>query len=366
MGGSIIADNWSLQTVAELLTDGLVESNTAAIQIDRTTESHTYVPLPQAAVSFEALFDLIADLVLRDQVLVDEKFTDTWLSIGGDLNRISERDLIRPIAFLNQGKKLDGPRAEFVHRLCMTSSIKALHQRNVEEWDRNQETPDQMLSSTLWGGAGMLARAFINEKGYTPHPLRRRLFQQANLVLRIEDGTARLNSIIEDKHVSLSKATFGSDTLYSLRINLPPIPVLAIREARDASQLLPIALQLREEFQGLREWLREYQQAITSGDPSEREPFEKILRSISTFADSRSGKVDPNTPTFTVGLGVFKVALKADPMEFLRSKFGVRANANRLLFSGSGTSELSRLLGFFGHRHSPLALKLFEHFSGPS
>ena len=363
---SIIADNWSLQTIAELLKAGPVDDTCDAILFDKATESHKYVPLSQAAISFEALFDLLTDIVLRDQLLVDDDFTNTWTQIGGGLEQLSELDLIRPIKFLNQPEKINGPRAEFVDRLCVTSSIRALHQRNADEWNRIRETPDPMLSVALWGGAGMLARAFVNEKGYTPHPLRRRLFQQANIVLRVEDATSRLDSLVNEKRANLHKSAVGPDTLYSLRLGLPPIPVQVIREAHDASQLLPVALQLREQYQELRDWLGEYQEAVTVGDPTEQARFEKALRSVSKYIDSKIGLADTNAPTFTVGVSVLKIAFKTGPIEFIKNQFGVRANANRLVLSGSGLEELNRLLGFFGHRHSALAAKMFEHFRAKS
>jgi len=362
MSGSVIADNWSLQTVAELLDSGLDESAVDAILFDKASESHSYAPLPNAAVSFEALFDLIADLVLRDQLLVDEAFTNTWKSIAGVLDQLSNLDLIRPVNFLNEPERLNGPRSEFVDRLCVTQSIRAAHQKNTDAWDQTGIAADPLLSTTLWGGAGMLARAFVNEKGYTPHPLRRRLFQQANVVLRAEDTAMRLTSLIREKRASFSKSMHGNDALYSLRLSLPPIPIRVIREAQDASQLLPIALQLRDEFQELRGWLGEYQAAITNAGQSERAPFDKILRSISTYIDSRIGLADPNAPTFTIGVGVLKVAFKARPIEFIKNQFGVRANVNRLVLSDSGSDELNRLLGFFDHRHSSLAVKVIEHF----
>jgi hypothetical protein len=208
----------------------------------------------------------------------------------------------------------------------------------------------------------MLARAFVFDKIYTPHPLRRRLFQQARVMLADEDAVVRVTGVIRDKRASISQSSFGNDTLYALRLSLPPLPILAIREASDASQLLPVALQMRREYQELRDWLGEYQQALTSTDFSDRERFEKVLRSISTYADSRIGRVDPNAPTFTAGLGVLKVAFKGHPIEALRNRLGVRATMNRLILAGSGQAELRKLLGFFGHRDSAMALRLVQYF----
>jgi hypothetical protein len=362
MGTSVIADNWSLQTIAELLVDGLTDGSVESIKFDKSAGTHSYASLPEAGISLEALFDLLTDIVLRDQLLVDEKFTSTWSPIGGGLHELVERQLILPTQFLADPTRIEGPRAEFVERLCITPSIREAHEVNAQGWNRDGVTPDPMLSAALWGGAGMLARAFVNEKGYTPHPLRRRLFQDAGIVLRVEDSPSLLAAVIREKRASLTRSSIGNDLLYGLRITLPPIPILVIREAHDVSQLLHIAMQIRDSFQGLRDWLAEFQLAITSEDFFNRESFEKILRSISTYIDSLKGSVDPNAPTFTAGVGALKVATKQNPLERLKNKFGIRANANRLILSGAGVEEFNRLLGFFGHRHSALGIKLFEHF----
>jgi hypothetical protein len=362
MGGSLISDNWSLQNVAELLVDGPSDGIAEAIKVDKAAGTHALEPLPGSVVSFEALFDLITDIVLRDQLLVDNKFVSTWKGVSNDLDKLVENEIVRPIEFLAQPEQLDGPREEFVRRLCVTKSIKALHERNTRDWSRVQEVSDPLLSATLWGGAGMLARAFVSEKGYSPHPLRRRLFQQANIVLGVEDATSNLVGVIREKRASLSNSVFGGDSLYALRLSLPPIPMLVIREANSISQILPMAVQMRGEFQELRDWLRQYQAAISDSTFSERGRFEKVLRSISTYIESKKGFADSDSPTFTAGITALKVALKGNPIERLRNQFGVRSTANRLILFGTGIQEFHRLLRFFGHGNSELSAKLIEHF----
>lgn len=362
MGGSLIADNWSLQNIAELFAAGVDDSSAAAISVNKAADTHAYEALPQAAISFEALFDFITDIVLRDQLLVEQRFTSTWTNFDTNLDKLADANVIRPFEFLVQAEKLAGPRNEFLERLCLTGSIRAAHERNSQEWARARETPDPTLSATLWGGAGMLARAFISEKGYTPHPLRRRLFQQAGMVLPHEDVAAKLVATVEESRARISKSMSGGDALYALRLKLPPLPVIVIREASSASQLLAVALQVRSEYQELRDWLREYQQALTSSDVSSWTRFEKTLRSISTYIESLRGIGDSNAPTFTAGFGVLKVAFKGRPVEAVRNQFGVRAAVNRLILTGSGLQELKRLLGFFDHRQSATAMKVIEHF----
>lgn len=69
MSQSIISDNWSLQNISELLIDGIDPSNAHFVIPNSATDSHEYKIVPMAVIAFEALFDLITDIILRNQIL---------------------------------------------------------------------------------------------------------------------------------------------------------------------------------------------------------------------------------------------------------------------------------------------------------
>ncbi|ENJ5962798.1 hypothetical protein AB1Z15_004072 [Vibrio parahaemolyticus] len=78
MSQSIISDNWSLQDIGGLLTGGIDESKSHYIAIDKENDRYSYEDSLSAIINTEALFDLLTDIILRDQILVEENFISAW------------------------------------------------------------------------------------------------------------------------------------------------------------------------------------------------------------------------------------------------------------------------------------------------
>lgn len=360
---SVISDNWSLQDISELLIDGIDSGIGHVITPDIETDSHAYDDIPSAVIAIEALFDLITDVILRDQILVDENFAGAWLKEGGALNVLAEESVVRTFPFLGDPAQLVGPRDEFVARLCVTNSLRREHQENVLGWESERKTPNRYLSQVIWGGAGMLARAFVYEKGYTPHPVRRRLFQGAGIALSDTDAALRACNVISEKRASIRVLQSSRDELYSLHVNMDPLPIRVIRESSCLEDIPTIALQMRKEYTELRDWLGLYQQSIHSGDYKDIQKYQKILSSISQYVDSAMGKVSPDAVTFTAGIDILKVAIKGSPLNALQNQFGVRAMINKLILGTSGDAELKKFLKFFGHHNTSVGMRVLKHFS---
>lgn len=362
MTSVVVADNWSLQEVSSLLKYGIDKSDGSVIVIDSKSNTHRYEDVPHAALAFEALFDLVTDIVLRDEIWIDSKFSDAWEDFG-ILDSAVLSGVIKRFDFLGQAQELVSPRDEFVKRMCVTESLKLAHQENVREWELCGQTPDRYLSQTLWGGAGMLARSFVYRAGYTPHPARKRLFKQAGIALADNNAAIKVARTIHEKRADIYVVESSGGDLFSLQVTLPPLPVQIIREAKGPQDLIPVALQLREEYKELRGWLSQYQEALNSGDFADLNKYRSVLRSISSYVDARSGRSDSDDSTFTVGIDAFKTALKGRPINYLKNQFGVRSMINKLITTRSGSAELDKLLDFYQHRGSDIGLKVLEHFA---
>jgi len=363
MSQSVISDNWSLQNIAELLSSGIDESEAHYITIDKENDCYSYEASMSAIINTEALFDLITDIILRDQILVEEKFVNTWNWEGNPFQKALSQGVIRPYPFLVDYKKLRPPREEFISRLSLTSDLKKDHEENRLGFLKDRFAPHGYLSQTLWGGAGMLARGFVYEKGYTPHPVRKRFFTEAGIMVSGEDSVLKLNNLVSEKRASIASVHNRGSELYALNVNMLPLPIRVIQESNSARDLIDVALELRKEYQELRDWLNCYQLALSDGSYKDIIKFSKILQSISKYVDSMIGKVDSDAPTFTAGIGVLKVAMKGQPINALSNQFGVRSMVNRLIVSRSGTSDIKKYLDFFGHKNSVVGMKVIDHFS---
>ena len=177
MGQRVIADNWSMQAVNELFTQGLDPDDNPGIA-PLTDPDKPPSALPQAVIDLEALFDLLTDVMLRDQILVDDQFHDAWFGQGEPLAELARRSIVRPHAFFDHPERLEAPRRDFLRRLVLNDTMANEQASNEAAWKDTRTTPHTFTSQLVWGGAGMLARAWIYEAPYTPHPLRRRLFQR--------------------------------------------------------------------------------------------------------------------------------------------------------------------------------------------
>ena len=361
MTQSRISDNWSLQDVSSLFAQGL--ENTFSEEIVFKKGRHSYNSILTAIIQTEALFDFLTDLILCDEILVDDQFTSSWERFNSPILEAKKRGVICPSLFLKEPKRIAEPRDRIVKHICSVQSLKDAHQKNVEEWNRNSRALDPVLSATLWGGAGMCARSFVFEKSYTPHPLRKRLFVNSGFMLPAEDSLRQLNSFINDEKVKVGKKLYGHDSLCASYINIPAIPIRIIQESRTANQMISIALEMRDDFKQLRDWLGKFQNAMSAEDLEKLSKYRRQLDSVSEHIDKKIGYASTKKPvSMEVGIGIFKITLQGNPMEYAKNQFGIRAALNKLILGGSGKGELRKFVKMFGESGSQIGYEIEQFF----
>lgn len=362
MAQGVVSDNWSLQEIATLFNEGL-EGGMAG-EIVFNGEEHSYKPISSAVIQTEALFDFISDLILRDEILVEEKFTYSWEKVQSPILEAKNLGVVRPYPFLSEPAKIAGPRNRIVKHICSAESLRYAHQKNVDSWNVHRETPDPLLSATLWGGAGMCARSFVYEKSYTPHPLRKKLFLNSGFMLPAADALHQMTTFVDDQKVKVTKKVYGNDSLFSSYVNIPALPIRVIQEASSASQLITIALQMRDDFQSLRDWLKMFQNAMSTDDTKSLLDYRKQLDSVNYYIDKKIGSGVKDKPvTMEAGMGIFKIATQGNPLENLKNQFGVRATLNKLVFGGAGSTELKKYVSMFGERGSEIGYEIERSFT---
>lgn len=362
MAQGIVADNWSLQDISSLLVDGL--EHDCAGQIILSEGGHFYAPISSAIIQTEALFDFITDLILRDEILVDEKFAYSWDQTSSPLLEAKNLGVVRSYPFLSEPGKIAGPRNRIVDHICSTESLRVAHRENVEGWKANKQTPDQLLSATLWGGAGMCARSFVYEKSYTPHPLRKRLFVNSGFMLPASDALHQLKQFLHDKKVNVSRKIYGNDSLYSSYVNIPALPIRVIQGSSSPFQMISTALQMRDDFQSLRDWLKMFQNAMANDDSKSLLEYRKQLDSVSDYIDKKIGYGAKSQPvSMEASMGIFKIATQGNPVENLKNQFGVRATLNKLVFGSVGASALKKYVRMFDEQGSEVGFEIERTFT---
>jgi len=157
MFAKVIIDNWSLQHVAELLGGGPSHNDASVIAL--CDGEHSYEEIPLASVQTEALFELLTQIVLKDELIVDAKFTGAWDSLDTPVLDLYRAKLLRPVPFSENEQYFAELRAHLVNRLCVTPSLRTAQTENEASWPATRRVAHPFLSSVLWGGAGMLARS---------------------------------------------------------------------------------------------------------------------------------------------------------------------------------------------------------------
>lgn len=362
MTQATISDNWSLQDISNLLTEGFDRDETAEIVLENNR--HDYRPILNAIIQTEALFDFLTDLILCDEILVDEQFTSSWEGINSQIEEAKKNGIVRAYPFLENPEKIIGPRDKIIEHICSTPSLKKSHRENVEGWESVRQTPDPMLSQTLWGGAGMCARSFIFEKGYTPHPLRRRLLINSGFLRPREDPLHQLKTFINDKKVRVTQKIYGDDSLLSTYVNIPAIPIRIIQDSDSADKIISTALEMRDDFKSLRDWLNRFQKAVSTGNSKSLLKHRKELDSVSEYIDKKIGYGSSNNPvSLEAGIGIFKIAVQGNPIESIKNQFGIRARLNKLILNGTGKAEIQKFVKMFGESGTETAYEIERSFS---
>ena len=362
MAQGVVADNWSLQDISTLFNEGLEHDHAGELVL--SNDHHSYVPVSSAVIQTEALFDFITDLILRDEILVEEQFTSSWEKINSPILLAKNLGVINPYPFSADSEQIADARESIVAHICTTPSLRVAHQKNVDGWSTSRTTPDRLLSATLWGGAGMCARSYIHEKGYTPHPLRKRLFVNTGFMLPASDATHQLTTFLADKRVKVTKKIYGNDSLFSAYVNIPAIPLRVIQEADSAEHIVAVALQMRDDFQLLRDWLKLFQNAMGTEDTKSLLEFRKQLDSVSDYIDKKIGFGAKSNPvTMEAGVGIFKFVTQFNPIETIQNQFGVRATLNKLIFGGTGQAAIRKYIRMFDEQGSSVGYEIESAFT---
>jgi hypothetical protein len=363
MSGKLIIDNWMLQDVNQALERGLSLQEVGEIVVDVEKDSHRFRMMPHAVFQIDALLTLLVNIVLRDSLIVDDQWMHVWDKGDESLQKLKDTHIVDPFDFASAEEVIAEIRRAIVNELCVTQSIRNVQREYGVLWDERSESFDAHtaeiahMSALVWGGASYLALSHVHESPYLGCPYRQALIRQTKLVSWKRDAVKEVEYIISEKRTKLLQIRSVDRSANYAMFNLPPLAVEIIDEANDASQLIPIAMQLRDKYEKLREWLLEYQDALDSDDPQNILKHTKILESIARDIESKYSHATEDSVKITVGTSFLHVPIPvAKIVDRVKSKFGVRAMLTDLVFTGSGEKSLQKLLALFGEKNTQLAM----------
>lgn len=361
MATGMMIDNWTLQDLGTCLVDGLDEDTTSELAIDVLHDSHSYRDVCRSGVQLEALIGLLTDIVLRDAILVDQKFSGTWARYGGVFDAVTGPGLLRPVDFLVRGDELRGPTKAIVDSLCVTATLRDAQRENEQSWEKIGKVVNRYDSQVLWGTAGMLSRSHVFEVPYYGHPLRRRVLEQTLGPTRVKDAVKEIVDWMVSERLRVYEGQVRDVAVRRTLIVLPMVVVDVINEANDVSQLISVAVEIREKYRKLREWLRVVQTVMDSEDVKGIMKYKRTLTAVGRDIDRALGKGVNANLSVSVAMSGFGTSLKILNMENVLKKFGIRAVLNKQILASQGEVALKKLLRLFGEEKTALGLRSLDY-----
>jgi len=350
----LMIDNWTLQDVENVLSDGVGTATVGEILISQDRLSHSFKELPEGVLQVDALLTLLTNLVCFDQLTVDSRFLYTWQQDEAQLLPLASLGVIAPQDYGSFGDDLNLLREAIVAELCVTPTLREEIAVVQAAWREDKSQANPHLSALVWGGAGMLARSHLSKTPYFGHPFRRRLLQETRLFPRQPSAVEAVTTFIQDERTRMFRFRGQALSGSVAHISMPPIAIRAIEDADNIDQLLPAALNLRDQHAELRHWLSEFQDALDTEDERLQLKYEKVLRDVSRSLQTQYGAKESGGTGMSISTAFFKLDLPRSLLDRVRNSFGVRSTLCDLLLAPRGAKALEKLLAMLDEGKSQL------------
>lgn len=351
-------DNWTLQEVENLLSGGLDGAKVGGIVVSTDRSSHDFSPDLEAAIRIDALLTLLTNIVFFESLHVDHGFVNSWRKNVGHLSPLERLGIVAAVDYNPHKKQLQELSDVMLEELCVTPTLKSSMQEIKSEWANSGRSSDPHLSALVWGSAGMLARSHVTATPYFGHPLRRRLLNETRMFSPKNSAVERFDAFLLTQRTKMFRyraerltGTFG-------HMVLPPVAVQIIEEAASLEDLLPVAVQVRDQNSALRSWLSEYQGAIDVEDERKRIKFETTLASLAKSMEVKYGADKAGSVGISLNTAFFKIDVPRSIVDRIRNSIGIRATLSNLILTSRGHQAIGKLLTMLGEGRSALGREI--------
>lgn len=275
MSASVVIDNLILQQVGETLTVGLTDDNRVELASSEAL-GYEVRAVPSPGVQVEELLQLLNAIVLSDQLVIDAASTSSWADVGHFFAPLSSAKILaaKPLADVRSEWLLIRECVE--EALCFSPQLSTDFSAFRDSWKQGKGENHPVFSTLMWGTAGMIARSQYLKTPYLSHPTRARLIDLSRLAPHRSNAQEIVQRFVSTERVKLFDRVTAGQKTRATTLSLPPLGLEVIAESSDRSQLIPTAIQLRERYRHLREWIGEYQRALEAS-PQESAKKKAIL-----------------------------------------------------------------------------------------
>ena len=361
MTTSALLDNWLLQDVAEVLVEGPASDTTALLAVDRDRDTHSDAPVPLAGVQVEALISLLVDVVIRDRLVVDQAFAHAWNSRESPLALLEQHGILEVREINARTPRALQARDSALRALCATSSMRSVQAQNVESFCRSGRSADEHFGAIVWGAAGNLGRSAEAELPYSPHPIRSHVLRQT--AFRIPSAGDEVVSWLRQERVWVFARSAVEGQFRQAALVLPPFVVEIIDACSSTDDLLRVAIEARDRYAPLRQWVAEFQAAIDREDAHDIVDRRRLLESVGQYV--KTGVADAKFGSTSVGinLGIFSATKPVPGPGDVAHRVGIRGTLNGLVLTPAGAAASKKLVALLGEEHSTLGSAMRDHLS---
>lgn len=365
---ALLIDNFTLQDVGGTLREGLTDEYRAELAAASRAAGYDVQKVHSAGVQVEVILQFLNVIVLHEQLIVDASAMETWEDAETFFLPLRSEHVVvaKPLTeAIGEWRELRGYAQE---ALCFSPQLSADFAAYRAGW-RPDGPQSPVFSTLLWGTAGMLARSQFLKAPYLGHPSRGRLIDLGSLSATRPVASDVVHRFISTERVKLFDRIHGGGSARFAGLKLPPIALEVIAEAKDTSQLIPVAIQLRAKYRQLREWIGEFQRALDSS-PEEAAKRRGALEAATT--DIGKMFLGPWWQNLSIdlslGLELPKIVHKrsvtvGDIVEKV-SPWTIRSAVTRLIKQPWDHASVDRLLGMLGGDSPKMRAEVRRHLVG--
>jgi len=343
----VILDSWTFQSVGELFADGYDPERTGVLIA--TEQAHAFIPMANGDLQLHALIDLLTNIVLREELILDPEFTDAWEPVYRIFDPIRLASVIDLSGPLGEMEALQSRRAMIVHRLCTTDSLRTVQAENEAAYYADKSTIHPFESQVIWGGAGMLARSDLSRTPYVGHPIRQRFIESTNAWRPPQDPTRDLVELVNEHKASIYSTISDGEGATRAKLMLPSVAAEVITKANRPDQLFTIALEYRDRYKKLREWLGEMRTAMEEEDTTKLMSYKRTLNMLAKDVARTIGSSEAPLSSLDITLGFINVSI---PMPNVRDafnrRFSIRHDLMNMVKAPAGERAMEKLGRMFG------------------
>ncbi|HTL66656.1 MAG TPA: hypothetical protein VL200_03250 [Lacunisphaera sp.] len=276
---AVVIDNLSLQQVGETLSVGLTDDSRTELAPSEA-KGYEVRAVPSPGIQIEELLQLLNAIILSDELIVDGSATSTWEDVAPLFAPLIEARVLIAKPFAEIRSEWVPIRNVVQEALCFSPQLSADFAAFRAKWKLGINDP--VFSTLMWGTAGMIARSQYLQTPYLAHPTRGRLIDLSSLAPHRSNAQEIVQRFITTERVKLFDRVTAGQKTRAVTLSLPPLGLEVIAESKDRNQLISTAIQLREKYRHLREWIHEYQRAL---ETSPRDAAKKMAILEAAAAD---------------------------------------------------------------------------------